>query len=109
MDTLHAICQQVDDLIGRVGDPGLLERCGIVAKAVEDVGYEPDEKRLLGITAMSQALGQKKFEELLGGLVYKPPGKPVLVPESDKRPAMNTAINDFKENEEDNNYGKDRK
>ena len=80
-----------------------------VAKAVEDAGYEPYEKRLLGITAMSQALGRKKFEELLGGLVYKPPGKPVLVPESDKRPAMNTAINDFKENEEDNNYGKDRK
>ena len=78
-------------------------------KAVEDAGYEPYEKRLLGITAMSQTLGRKKFEELLGGLVYKPPGKPVLVPESDKRPAMNTAINDFKENEEDNNYGKDRK
>ena len=80
-----------------------------VAKAVEGAGYEPYEKRLLGITAMSQTLGRKKFEELLGGLVYKPPGKPVLVPESDKRPAMNTAINDFKENEEDNNYGKDRK
>ena len=80
-----------------------------VAKAVENAGYEPYEKKLLGITAMSQALGRKKFEELLGGLVYKPPGKPVLVPESDKRPAMNTAINDFKENEEDNNYGKDRK
>ena len=80
-----------------------------VAKAVEGAGYEPYEKKLLGITAMSQALGRKKFEELLGGLVYKPPGKPVLVPESDKRPAMNTAINDFKENEEDNHYGKDRK
>ena len=80
-----------------------------VAKAVEDAGYEPYEKRLLGITAMSQTLGRKKFEELLGGLVYKPPGKPVLVPESNKRPAMNTAINDFKENEEDNNYGKDCK
>lgn len=78
-----------------------------VAKAVEAAGYEPYEKKLLGITAMSQALGRKKFEELLGGLVYKPPGKPVLVPESDKRPAMNTAINDFKENEEDNHYGKD--
>ena len=76
---------------------------------VEDAGYEPYEKKLLGITAMSHALGRKKFEELLGGLVYKPPGKPVLVPESDKRPAINTATNDFKENEEDNNYGKDCK
>ena len=40
---------------------------------------------------------EKKFEELLGELIYKPPGKPALVPESDKRPAMNTAIEDFKE------------
>lgn len=71
---------------------------GAVAKTVEAAGFDPYEKKLLGITAMSQALGKKKFEELLGGLVYKPPGKPALVPESDKRPAMNTAIEDFKEN-----------
>ena len=69
-----------------------------VARTVEAAGFDPYEKKLLGITAMSQALGKKKFEELLGGLVYKPPGKPALVPESDKRPAMNTAIEDFKEN-----------
>ena len=69
-----------------------------VARTVETAGFDPYEKKRLGITAMSQALGKKKFEELLGGLVYKPPGKPALVPESDKRPAMNTAIEDFKEN-----------
>lgn len=69
-----------------------------VAKTVEAAGFDPYEKKLLGITAMSQALGKKRFDELLGGLVYKPPGKPALVPESDKRPAMNTAIEDFKEN-----------
>ena len=62
---------------------------------VKDAGYDPYEKKLLGITAMSTMLGKKKFEELLGELVYKPPGKPALVPESDKRPAMNTAIDDF--------------
>ena len=62
---------------------------------VKDAGYDPYEKKLLGITAMSTLLGKKKFEELLGELVYKPPGKPALVPESDKRPAMNTAIDDF--------------
>ena len=58
---------------------------------------DPYEKKLLGVTAMSALLGKKKFEELLGELVYKPPGKPTLVPESDKRPAMNTAIEDFNE------------
>lgn len=66
-----------------------------VASKVKDAGYNPYEKKLLGITAMSTLLGKKKFEELLGELVYKPPGKPALVPESDKRPAMNTAIDDF--------------
>ena len=69
-----------------------------VARTVEAAGFDPYEKKLLGITAMSQALGKKMFEELLGGLVYKPPGKPALLPESDKRPAMKTAIEDFKEN-----------
>ena len=64
---------------------------------VKDAGYNPYEKKLLGITAMSTMLGKKKFEELLGELVYKPPGKPTLVPESDKRPAMNTAQEDFNE------------
>lgn len=65
------------------------------ASKVKGAGYDPYEKKLLGITAMSTMLGKKKFEKLLGELVYKPPGKPTLVPESDKRPAMNTAIDDF--------------
>ena len=68
-----------------------------VAFKVKDAGFDPYEKKLLGVTAMSTLLGKKKFEELLGGLIYKPPGKPTLVPESDKRPAMNTAIEDFNE------------
>ena len=47
---------------------------------------------------MQKILGKKKFEELLGSLVYKPQGKPTLVPESDKRPEMNTAVEDFSKN-----------
>ena len=68
-----------------------------VAFKVKDAGFDPYEKKLLGVTAMSTLLGKKKFEELLGELIYKPPGKPALVPESDKRPAMNTAKEDFNE------------
>lgn len=68
-----------------------------VASVVTNNGYDPYEKKLLGITAMTSLLGKKKFEELLGGLVTKPPGKPALVPESDKRPALNTAKDDFDE------------
>lgn len=69
-----------------------------VAFIVKDHGFDPYEKKVIGITAMATLLGKKRFEELLGELIYKPPGKPALVPESDKRPAMNTAINDFNDN-----------
>jgi hypothetical protein len=68
-----------------------------VAKAVADAGYDPYEKRLLGITAMQKLLGKSRFDELLSAYIEKPQGKPTLVPESDKRPAMNTAKNDFME------------
>ena len=56
------------------------------------------ERSLLGITAMQQALGKKVFTEVLGGLIVKPEGKPTLVPEGDKRPALAspaTAVEDF--------------
>ena len=68
-----------------------------VAEAVTNNGFDPYEKKLLGITAMTSLLGKKRFEELLGGLITKPPGKPTLVPDTDKRPAINTAIEDFQE------------
>lgn len=67
-------------------------------------GYTEEEiykKKLLGVTAMQKLLGKKKFEELIGDYIDKPEGKPVLVPESDKRPALNRineAAEDFKEN-----------
>lgn len=66
-----------------------------VADAVTAAGYDPYEKKLLGITAMTSLLGKKSFQELLGHLITKPPGKPALVPATDKRPTFNTAIDDF--------------
>lgn len=68
-----------------------------VSKAVEAAGFDPYEKKLLGITAMQKLLGKSRFEELLAAYIEKPQGKPTLVPENDKRPAMNTAKNDFME------------
>ncbi|MCD7805590.1 MAG: DUF2800 domain-containing protein [Oscillospiraceae bacterium] len=68
-----------------------------VADAVTTAGYNPYEKKLLGITAMTSLLGKSKFNEILGELTYKPQGKPTLVPESDKRPAMTNIIEDFEE------------
>ena len=73
-----------------------------VATAVKNAGYDPYEKKLLGITAMTNLLGRTKFNEVLGDLIYKPQGKPTLVLESDKRPAME--INDFIEEREENKY-----
>lgn len=69
-----------------------------VASAVTDAGFDPYEKKLLGITAMTSLLGKTKFNELLGDLIEKPQGKPTLVPESDKRQALNTAKDDFMDN-----------
>lgn len=69
-----------------------------VISAAESAGYDPYEKKLLGITAMTALMGKKKFEEVLGPFIVKPQGKPALVPDSDKRPALNTAYEDFSEN-----------
>lgn len=68
-----------------------------VAEKVKSAGFDPYDHKVLGITAMTKLLGKIKFEELLEGLIEKPQGKPTLVPMSDKRPAMHTAVNDFKE------------
>lgn len=68
-----------------------------VSDTVISAGFDPFEKKLLGITAMTKLLGKKKFDSLLEKLIEKPQGKPTLVPQSDMRPAWNTAKNDFTE------------
>ncbi len=67
-----------------------------VAEKVKELGVNPYEKKLLGITAMSKLLG-KQFDEVLGQLIEKPKGKPILVKETDKRQKLNMILNDFKE------------
>ncbi len=65
-----------------------------VAETLKTAGYDEAmlyERKLLGITAMEKLVGKKKLTETLGDLIIKPAGKPVLVPESDKRDAISTA------------------
>lgn len=66
----------------------------LVAIRLREAGY-PDaaiyERQLLGMTALEKALGKATFSELLGELIVKPPGKPTLVPDHDRRPAISSA------------------
>ena len=63
-----------------------------VAEAAKNAGYRDIYKQsLITITEMEKLMGKTKFNEVLGELVMKPPGKPTLVPVSDKRPEMNTS------------------
>lgn len=48
----------------------------------EDI-YKPQELR--GITDLTKLVGKKKLAETIGQFIDKPPGKPTLVPLSDKR------------------------
>lgn len=74
-----------------------------VANKLLKEGYSEDviyNKSILGITAMEKELGKAEFAEKLSDLIIKPPGKPTLVPATDKRPAWNsteTAKADFAE------------
>ena len=71
-----------------------------VAEAAKEAGYKDIYRQsLIPLTEMQRLMGKDKFEEILGGLIYKAPGKPTLVPKSDKRPAVNVtnAINEFNE------------
>ena len=69
-----------------------------VVQAAETAGYtDIYKKSLISLTEMEKLMGKKKFKEVLGDLIYKPPGKPTLVPESDRRKEItgNTAEEEF--------------
>ena len=76
----------------------------LVAEAAKEHGYTDIYRQsLIPMTEMQKLMGKSTFEEILGDLIYKPPGKPTLVPNTDKRPAMNVtnAENEFNEIMED--------
>lgn len=75
-----------------------------VAEAAKEAGYKDIYRQsLIPLTEMQRLMGKDRFEEILGGLITKAPGRPTLVPKSDRRPAMNVsnAINEFYEIKED--------
>ena len=47
-------------------------------------------RELETLTNLEKLVGKKKLPEVLGDLLVKPEGKPTLVPEDDKRPALQT-------------------
>ena len=60
-----------------------------VANAAEACGYKDIyQKKLINLGDLEKLMGKKKFQEVLGAFIVKPPGKPTLVPVSDKRPAL---------------------
>lgn len=74
------------------------------AKTLLDNGYKEEDifkpRELEGITNLQKVLGKKGVAEYLESYIDKPEGKPTLVPESDKRPAINTVetmMNEFED------------
>ena len=48
------------------------------------------EPKLLGITKLEKNIGKKLFTEICGDFIVKPQGKPAIVPETDRRTALDT-------------------
>ena len=79
-----------------------------VAEAAQAAGYtDIYDKKLITLTAMERLMGKREFTEVLGDLIHKPVGKPTLVPDSDKRPALHlaSATDEFTQSENSNKKG----
>jgi hypothetical protein len=57
--------------------------------------YKPQELRT--ITELEKLVGKKQFAAICSEYIEKPQGKPTLAPESDKRPAIDPVLDDFKD------------
>lgn len=72
-----------------------------VQELLKSEGYPEDSynvTKLKGISDIEKLVGKKSFPAMFEGLIIKPQGSPILVPESDKRPeykSIEQAKNDF--------------
>lgn len=68
-------------------------------KVFEQATLELDKylkpRELHGIGELEKRIGKKELSTLIGDLIVKPPGKPVLVVETDRRPELNSVETDF--------------
>lgn len=101
-------CEVCQNLILSPMNTGLLRHAVATALTIygieTDNGYKEEDifkpRELEGITNLQKVLGKKGVAEYLEAYIGKPEGKPTLVPESDKRPAINTVetmMNEFKD------------
>ena len=70
----------------------------VIDAAVQNGYTDLYKQELISLTEFERMMGKKRFAEILGEYVLKPPGKLALVPESDPRPAvdlMNKAEDEF--------------
>jgi hypothetical protein len=74
----------------------LLLRQGLAEEQITTV-------KLKGIGDIEKLVGKTKFNDVVGEAVVKPAGKPALVPDSDKRPALSlSAASDFGQDIDEN-------
>lgn len=63
-----------------------------IAEILRTSGFSEDDymepRKLLGLTALEKNVGKSLFNSLAGDYIVKPEGAPTVVPESDKRPAL---------------------
>jgi len=73
-----------------------------LANKLISLGYKDEEiykpKAIQTLGNLEKLVGKKKFNEVGDGYIIKPQGKPTIAEESDKRPAFNSAEEDFEFN-----------
>ena len=79
--------------VRKINDPDMAAGSLLKAGYNSDQIYKP--LQLKTITELEKICGKKRFAELMDGCIVQPEGKPPLVAESDKRPAIDPTADDF--------------